>query len=152
MNFLPAQEMTRVEPGSVAIDSLRTLLKLVTEMCIVHGADFVKTSTGKVKVNATLEASELMLSEIKKAHENRTRMVGFKASGGISAVDDVAEYLWLAKKLLGDSYLVPKYFRFGASKLLQSVYGVIETRGLTAGGLEATQHDFRGDAGKFRHV
>jgi len=80
-----------------------------------------------VKVNATLEVAEVMLGEIKKAHEVRNRMVGFKVSGGIRIVDDAAEYLRLVKKLLGDSYLVPEYFRFGASKLLQSVYGAIET-------------------------
>jgi len=84
-------------------------------MCILHGADFVKTSTGKVKVNATLEAAEVMLGEIKKAHEVMNRMVGFKASGGIRTVDDAAEYLRLAKKLLGDSYLFPEYFEFGAA-------------------------------------
>jgi len=58
-------------------------------------------------------------------------MVGYNVSGGIRTVNDAAEYLLLAKKLLGDSYLVPEYFRFGASKLLQSVYGVIETKGRT---------------------
>jgi len=53
-----------------------------------------------VKVNATLEAAELMLGEIKKAHENRNTMVGFKASGGIRTVDNAAEYLRLAKTMM----------------------------------------------------
>lgn len=97
------------------------LITLATEIAIAGGADFVKTSTGKVATNATLEATEVMLSTIKKS----PRVVGFKAAGGVKTVMDASNYLQLATDIMGVSYLNPSTFRFGASSLLADVYAVL---------------------------
>ncbi|WP_404342247.1 deoxyribose-phosphate aldolase [Pseudoalteromonas mariniglutinosa] len=97
------------------------LIKRATEIAIAGGADFVKTSTGKVAVNATLEATEVILNTIKKSQHR----VGFKAAGGVKTVIDASDYLQLAIAIMGDSYLVPATFRFGASSLLADVYTVL---------------------------
>jgi len=81
------------------------------------GADFVKTSTGKSPVSATPEAAAAMLDVI--ADTDRT--VGLKPSGGIRTAEQAAEYLALAAGKLGDDYLSPATFRFGASSLLDSL-------------------------------
>ena len=97
------------------------LITLATEIAIAGGADFVKTSTGKVAINATLEATEVMLSTIKKSQ----REVGFKAAGGVKTVEDASDYLRLAADIMGEEYLQSETFRFGASSLLTDVYAVL---------------------------
>ncbi|BDF96299.1 MULTISPECIES: deoxyribose-phosphate aldolase [Pseudoalteromonas] len=97
------------------------LIKQATELAIAGGADFVKTSTGKVAINATLEATEIMLSTIKQS----SQVVGFKAAGGVKTVSDASNYLRLAHDLMGEQYLQPTTFRFGASSLLTDVYTVL---------------------------
>ena len=84
---------------------------------IAAGADFIKTSTGKVQVNATLEAAAAMLSVIKASG----RSVGFKAAGGVRTTAQAAAYLVLADHLLGASWATPASFRFGASGLLDDL-------------------------------
>lgn len=84
---------------------------------IAAGADFIKTSTGKVGVNATLEAAAAMLSAIKASG----RDVGFKAAGGVRTTAQAAAYLALADHLLGASWATPATFRFGASGLLDDL-------------------------------
>jgi deoxyribose-phosphate aldolase len=79
-----------------------------------HGADFVKTSTGKRSPGATLPAARAMLEAIRDAGGDR----GFKASGGISTTEDAGRYLALADEILGAEYVSPERFRFGASSLL----------------------------------
>ena len=86
-------------------------------LAIEAGADFVKTSTGKSPVSATPEAAAAMLDVI--ADTDRT--VGLKPSGGIRTAEQAAEYLALAAGKLGDDYLSPATFRFGASSLLDSL-------------------------------
>ena len=81
------------------------------------GADFIKTSTGKVAINATPEAAEIMLQAIKDSG----RAVGFKAAGGVRNVADAERYLSLAAQILGADWVTPKTFRFGASSLLASL-------------------------------
>ncbi|TKC85936.1 deoxyribose-phosphate aldolase [Trinickia terrae] len=90
------------------------LIRQASEIAIEGGADFIKTSTGKVAVNATLEAAEVMLDTIRQAG----RPVGFKAAGGIRTVDDAAAYLALAQRICGEGWATPATFRFGASGLL----------------------------------
>ncbi|CAM4421944.1 deoxyribose-phosphate aldolase [Pseudoalteromonas ostreae] len=97
------------------------LIKQATELAIAGGADFVKTSTGKVAINATLEATEVMLSTIKQS----PRVVGFKASGGVKTVMDASNYLQLAVCIMGEGYLNPSTFRFGASSLLSDIYAIL---------------------------
>ncbi len=88
-----------------------------TQFAIEHGADFVKTSTGKSAVSATPEAVSAMLSVI--AGERRS--IGIKASGGISTAADADVYLELAEQAMGPDWLSPKTFRFGASSLLTAL-------------------------------
>ena len=90
------------------------LIRRASEICINAGADFIKTSTGKVPVNATLEAAEVMLKVIKNKNPN----VGFKAAGGVKDAQTAKAYLDLAREILGDDWVGPKHFRFGASSLL----------------------------------
>jgi deoxyribose-phosphate aldolase len=84
---------------------------------ISAGADFLKTSTGKIPVNATPEAAQLMLTVI----HNSIKQVGFKAAGGIRTVEQAKEYLSIADQIMGENWASPKTFRFGASSLLNDV-------------------------------
>lgn len=93
------------------------LIKRASEIAIEGGADFIKTSTGKVEVSATLEAAEIMLNAIKDSGQD----VGFKASGGVRTTEDAAEYLALAADIMGPAWITPKHFRFGASSLLANL-------------------------------
>ena len=99
-----------------------TLISRASQLSISAGADFIKTSTGKVPVNATLPASEIMLREISASDKK----IGFKAAGGIKTVDDARSYIELAENIMGESYITPSTFRFGASSLLQDVLSVLE--------------------------
>lgn len=96
------------------------LIKLASEISIRAGADFIKTSTGKVKVNATPEAAEIMLNVIKSTN-TATKDTGFKAAGGVANVDDAQVYLNLATQILGDDWVTTKHYRFGASSLLNNL-------------------------------
>ena len=87
---------------------------------IAHGADFVKTSTGKIPVSATLDAAEAMLRIIRASD----RVVGLKPSGGIRSFDDAMAYLDLADRTMGDGWATPATFRFGASGLLDALLAV----------------------------
>ena len=83
---------------------------------ITAGADFLKTSTGKVRVSATPYAAESMLMVIR----NADRPVGFKAAGGIRTVRQASNYLRLADNIMGRDWVKPENFRFGASVLLDA--------------------------------
>jgi deoxyribose-phosphate aldolase len=98
------------------------LIRLASEIAIDAGADFIKTSTGKVPVNATLEAADIMLNVIKAKKPS----VGFKAAGGVKNAEQAAAYLALATSLLGNDWVSAQTFRFGASSLLVSL---LETLG-----------------------
>lgn len=91
------------------------------------GADFIKTSTGKIQPAATLEASWVMLEAIKDFYHKTGKKVGFKAAGGIAEPDVAVHYYLLVRKILGDEWLTPSLFRIGASrlldKLLQKIHG-----------------------------
>lgn len=84
---------------------------------VMAGADFLKTSTGKIEVGATLEAAALLLTVIQEAGGR----VGFKAAGGIRTADDAAGYLHLASVMLGPDWASPRTFRLGASALLDDL-------------------------------
>ncbi|MDF2691430.1 MAG: deoxyribose-phosphate aldolase [Gammaproteobacteria bacterium] len=96
------------------------LISNISRDCLENGADFLKTSSGKIKVGATLEAAELMLREISQYYQRSGRLAGFKASGGVRTVEQAQAYMGLAQKLMGDDYLNAKYFRLGASSLLEN--------------------------------
>ena len=93
------------------------LIRQASLICIDAGADFIKTSTGKVPVNATLEAARVMLEAIKESG----RDVGFKAAGGVKDAQAVHDYLQLARDIMGDDWVNIEHFRFGASSLLVSL-------------------------------
>lgn len=94
--------------------------------CMMAGADFVKTSTGMESVNATLLVSLVMMRAIRDYHERTGHKVGFKPAGGISAAKTALQYLILLKEELGDEWLTPKLFRFGASRLLGDIERQLE--------------------------
>ncbi len=93
------------------------LIRAASEIAIAAGADFIKTSTGKVAVNATPEAAKVMLDVIKE----KNPAVGFKAAGGVKNAEQAADYLALAESVLGEHWVSAKTFRFGASSLLGSL-------------------------------
>lgn len=88
------------------------------------GADFLKTSTGKVPVGATPGAARVLLETI-AADAVASRRVGFKASGGVRTVADAAVYAALVREILGEAALVPARFRIGASALLDDIEAVL---------------------------
>ncbi|WP_108649439.1 deoxyribose-phosphate aldolase [Dongshaea marina] len=93
------------------------LIRKASEISIAAGADFIKTSTGKVPVNATPEAAQIMLEVIKEKNPK----VGFKAAGGVKNAEQAAVYFELAEGLLGSDWIAPDTFRFGASSLLNNL-------------------------------
>ncbi|PMR74594.1 deoxyribose-phosphate aldolase [Billgrantia endophytica] len=114
-----------LETGELAAPAL---IRRASELAIEGGADFLKTSTGKVKVNATLEAAEIMLTAIRDSGRGD---LGFKAAGGVRTAEDASAYLNLATGIMGAAWLTPERFRFGASGLLGAL---LETLGADAGG------------------
>jgi deoxyribose-phosphate aldolase len=90
------------------------------------GADFIKTSTGKEGVNATLPFSVVMCRMIREYYERTGYAVGFKPAGGIRAAKNALEYLFVMKEELGDRWLKPDLFRFGASSLLTDIERQLE--------------------------
>ena len=95
-------------------------------VCMMAGADFIKTSTGKENVNATLPFSLVMVRAIREYHRLTGYKVGYKPAGGISKAKDAIAYLILIKEELGNDWLDPKLFRFGASSLLGDVERQLE--------------------------
>ena len=100
------------------------LIGRACQISLDAGADFLKTSTGKTPVSATLEAARLMLSAIAANPAARNRE-GFKAAGGIRTVSEAATYLALVQELLGPDALTPQRFRIGASSLLSDIEVVL---------------------------
>jgi deoxyribose-phosphate aldolase len=90
------------------------------------GADFIKTSTGKEGVNATLPFALVMTRTIREYYERSGFAVGFKPAGGIRAAKGALEFMYLMKEELGDRWLRPDLFRFGASSLLTDIERQLE--------------------------
>ncbi|MGV3651677.1 MAG: 2-deoxyribose-5-phosphate aldolase, partial [Devosia sp.] len=99
-------------------------------VCMLAGADFIKTSTGKEKVNATLPTSLAMIRMIRWFHEETGIEIGYKPAGGISSAKTALDYMALMKEELGTHWLEPHLFRFGASSLLTDIERQLE-HGLT---------------------
>jgi len=95
-------------------------------VCMMAGADFIKTSTGKESVNATLPVSLVMIRAIRDYYQRTGYRVGYKPAGGISKAKDALTYLALMKDELGDRWLQPDLFRFGASSLLGDIERQLE--------------------------
>jgi len=103
-----------IESGELKTDAF---IRAASLIAITAGADFIKTSTGKVAVNATLAAAETMLIVIKETGGH----CGFKAAGGVRTAEEAAAYLALADNILGQDWVSPAHFRFGASSLLSNL-------------------------------
>ena len=107
------------------LGTLRNVAK-ASLVCMMAGADFIKTSTGKEPVNATLPVTLTMIRAIRD-YEDRTGIkVGYKPAGGISKAKDALVYLAMIKDELGDRWLQPDLFRFGASSLLGDIERQLE--------------------------
>jgi deoxyribose-phosphate aldolase len=106
------------------------LIRAASELALDEGADFIKTSTGKVLVNATPRAAEIILEAIKAAGR---KDAGFKAAGGIKTVADAGIYLDLADRIMGPDWAKPATFRFGASSLLGDILAVLDGKESTGG-------------------
>lgn len=107
------------------LGSLRNVARAST-ICMMAGADFIKTSTGKESVNATLPVTLVMIRAIRDYYDRTGYRVGYKPAGGISKAKDAVSYLALMKEELGDRWLRPDLFRFGASSLLGDIERQLE--------------------------
>ncbi len=107
------------------LGTLRNVAR-ASRVAMMAGADFIKTSTGKEKVNATLPVSLVMTRAIRDYAERTGHAVGFKPAGGIGKAKQALEWLMLIKEELGDAWLGPERFRFGASSLLADVERQLE--------------------------
>lgn len=94
-------------------------------LSIYSGADFLKTSTGKVYEGATLEAAYVMCSIIKEYYDETGIKIGFKASGGISTTEDAVKYYSIVKNVLGEEWCNNKFLRIGASRLAKNLINSI---------------------------
>ena len=92
------------------------------------GADFIKTSTGKVDVNATPLAAYVMCECIARYHEATGKKIGFKPAGGISSAADALCYYSIVSSLLGKEWLCKEYFRFGVSRVANSLLAAVEQK------------------------
>ena len=110
-----------LETGALQTEAL---IREAAEIALDAGADFLKTSTGKVVVNATPEAAQILL----QATHARGGQCGFKAAGGIRTLEDAATYFALADDILGPHWATPARFRFGASSLLGEILSVLDAR------------------------
>lgn len=102
-------------------------IKKASILSMYSGADFIKTSTGKVYPGATLEAAYVMCACIKEYYEKTGNRVGFKVSGGVSSTADAVKYYTIVKEVLGEEWLNNRYFRIGTSRaanyILSSIVG-----------------------------
>lgn len=96
-------------------------IRKASELAILAGADFIKTSTGKTAVNATPTAAIVMCDTIREYYEATGRMVGFKPAGGLSTIEDALTYYYIVKDILGEKWLNKNYFRVGTSRLAGKV-------------------------------
>ncbi len=101
-------------------------VRLASQIAIDAGADFIKTSTGKIKPAATMPVTLVMLETIRDHYLKTGDKVGMKAAGGIRKSKKSLRYLAMLKEVLGDEWLTPELFRFGASSLLNNILLQIE--------------------------
>lgn len=100
-------------------------IKKASILSMYSGADFIKTSTGKLEPAATLEAAYVMCQAIKEYHDKTGRMVGFKPAGGIVTTEDAVKYYCIVSEILGPEWLNKQFFRIGASRLANNLLSSI---------------------------
>ena len=146
-NYLEVyKQILAVKAACVRKDGTRAHLKVILEtgeletydnirrasyLAMLAGPDFIKTSTGKVSVNATLPITLLMLQAVKDWYDQTKIQIGVKPARGIRTAKDAIKYLVVVKETAGEEWLTPKYFRFGASSLLNDV--LMQRQKLTTG-------------------
>jgi deoxyribose-phosphate aldolase len=96
-------------------------IRRASYLAMLAGGDFIKTSTGKVTVNATIPITLLMLQAVRDWFDQTGILIGVKPAGGIRTAKDAIKYLVVVKEVAGESWLTPDLFRFGASSLLNDV-------------------------------
>jgi deoxyribose-phosphate aldolase len=102
------------------------LIRKAGEIAISAGADFIKTSTGKIPAGATPEAFIIMLQTVGDYLEHTGKSVGVKASGGIRTAAQALVYYRLTRSVMGEAWLTRDYFRIGASSLLDNIFNELE--------------------------
>ena len=102
------------------------LIRTASLLSMFAGADFVKTSTGKIDVAATPEAAVVMCHAIRDYYEKTGRKVGFKAAGGVRTAEDAALYYTIVEEILGEEWLTTALFRIGASSAANNLLTAIE--------------------------
>ena len=146
-NYLEVyKQILAVKAACIRKDGTRAHLKVILEtgeletydnirrasyLAMLAGPDFIKTSTGKVSINATLPITLLMLQAVKDWYDQTKIQIGVKPAGGIRTAKDAIKYLVVVKETAGEEWLTPKYFRFGASSLLNDV--LMQRQKLTTG-------------------
>ncbi len=100
-------------------------IRAASILSMYSGADFIKTSTGKIYPGASLEAAWVMCQCIKEYYERHGIMVGFKVSGGVRTTEDALKYYTIVKEVLGEKWLTNEYFRIGASSLANNLFADI---------------------------
>ncbi len=101
-------------------------IKKAALIAMYSGADFIKTSTGKIEPGATPSAVYTMCKAIKEYHEETGRKIGIKIAGGIRTFDDAVKYYTIVKEILGKEWLTPNWLRFGASSLANNLLSDIK--------------------------
>jgi deoxyribose-phosphate aldolase len=101
----------------VTLDNVRR----ASWLAMLAGADFIKTSTGKISPAATLPVTMVMLEAVRDFRDSHERQVGVKAAGGIRTAKDAIKYLVLVNETAGEDWLDPRWFRLGASSLLNDL-------------------------------
>jgi deoxyribose-phosphate aldolase len=96
-------------------------IRRASYLAMLAGGDFIKTSTGKVTVNATIPITMLMLQAVRDWYDEHGVLIGVKPAGGIRTAKDAIKYLVVVKETAGEQWLNPDLFRFGASSLLNDV-------------------------------
>ena len=102
------------------------LIRKASLLSMFAGADFVKTSTGKIPVAATPEAAVVMCTAIRDYYEKTGRKVGFKASGGIRSAEEASLFYTIVEEILGKEWCTPALWRIGASSLANGLISAIE--------------------------
>lgn len=115
----PVKLKVIIETGELQNEEL---IRRASLMAIDRGADFIKTSTGKVTENATLKSARIMLNAIKQAGEP----VGFKPAGGIKTTKDATDYIQLAAEIMGSDWISPSNLRLGVSSVLQNLLATLK--------------------------
>lgn len=110
---------TILETGELADPAT---IAVAADCALKAGADFLKTSTGKVKVNATPQAAEILLDAIARSG----KPAGLKPAGGVRTVEDAGVYLALCDRIMGAGWAGPKHFRIGASGLLDAILATLQ--------------------------